>query len=126
MLINGVHKQYVMMHVAELFREHGSNYWFMKDAKDLLPEGYTNPASPNGKFTKEMDIMDVWFDSGSTHTGVLLGRNLPYPADVYLEGCDQYRGWFNSSLITGVSALVKNEKISIDELKELIREVEEG
>ena len=63
----------VMMHVAELFREHGSNYWFMKDAKDLLPEGYTNPASPNGKFTKEMDIMDVWFDSGSTHTGVLLG-----------------------------------------------------
>lgn len=93
----------VMMHVAELFREHGSNYWFMKDAKDLLPEGYTNPASPNGKFTKEMDIMDVWFDSGSTHTGVLLGRNLPYPADVYLEGCDQYRGWFNSSLITGVA-----------------------
>ena len=91
------------MHVAELFREHGSNYWFMKDAKDLLPEGYTNPASPNGKFTKEMDIMDVWFDSGSTHTGVLLGRNLPYPADVYLEGCDQYRGWFNSSLITGVA-----------------------
>lgn len=93
----------VMMHVADLFREHGSNYWFEKDAKDLLPEGYTNPASPNGKFTKEQDIMDVWFDSGTTHTGVLCARGLDYPADVYLEGSDQYRGWFNSSLICGVA-----------------------
>ena len=93
----------VMMHVADLFREHGSNYWFEKDAKDLLPEGYTNPASPNGKFTKEQDIMDVWFDSGTTHTGVLYPRGLDYPADVYLEGSDQYRGWFNSSLICGVA-----------------------
>ena len=92
-----------MMHVADLFREHGSNYWFEKDAKDLLPEGYTNPASPNGKFTKEQDIMDVWFDSGTTHTGVLCARGLDYPADVYLEGSDQYRGWFNSSLICGVA-----------------------
>ncbi len=93
----------VMMHVADLFREHGSNYWFEKDAKDLLPEGYTNPASPNGKFTKEQDIMDVWFDSGTTHTGVLCARGLDYPADMYLEGSDQYRGWFNSSLICGVA-----------------------
>lgn len=93
----------VMMHVASLFREHGSNYWFEHDAKDLLPEGYTNPASPNGKFTKETDIMDVWFDSGSTHTGVLVERGLDYPADMYLEGSDQYRGWFNSSLICGVA-----------------------
>ena len=93
----------VMMHVADLFREHGSNYWFEKDAKDLLPEGYSNPASPNGKFTKEQDIMDVWFDSGTTHTGVLCARGLNYPADVYLEGSDQYRGWFNSSLICGVA-----------------------
>ena len=93
----------VMMHVANLFREHGSNIWFEKDAKDLLPEGYTNPASPNGNFTKEEDIMDVWFDSGSTHTGVLVERGLEYPADMYLEGSDQYRGWFNSSLITGVA-----------------------
>ena len=93
----------VMMHVADLFREHGSNYWFEKDAKDLLPEGYTNPASPNGKFTKEQDIMDVWFDSGTTHTGVLCARGLDYPADVYLEGSDQYRGGFNSSLICGVA-----------------------
>ena len=93
----------VMMHVADLFREHGSNYWFEKDAKDLFPEGYTNPASPTGKFTKEQDIMDVWFDSGTTHTGVLCARGLDYPADVYLEGSDQYRGWFNSSLICGVA-----------------------
>jgi isoleucyl-tRNA synthetase len=91
----------VMMHVSELFRKYGSNYWFEHEAKDLLPKGYTNPASPNGKFTKEQDIMDVWFDSGSTHTGVLVERGLPYPADVYLEGSDQYRGWFNSSLICG-------------------------
>ena len=93
----------VMMHVAKLFKEHGSNIWFLKEAKDLLPEGYTNPLSPNGKFTKEEDIMDVWFDSGSSHTSALLNRGLTYPADLYLEGSDQYRGWFNSSLITGVA-----------------------
>lgn len=93
----------VMMHVADLFREYGSNVWFERDAKDLLPQGYTNSASPNGKFTKEQDIMDVWFDSGSTHTGVLCARGINYPADMYFEGSDQYRGWFNSSLITGVA-----------------------
>ncbi len=93
----------VMMHVADLFRKYGSNVWFEREAKDLLPEGYTNPASPNGKFTKEEDIMDVWFDSGSSHTAVLVDRGLPYPADLYLEGSDQYRGWFNSSLICGVA-----------------------
>jgi len=97
----------VMMHVASLFREHGSNVWFEREAKDLLPEGYTNPASPNGNFTKEEDIMDVWFDSGSTHTGVLVERGMDYPADMYLEGSDQYRGWFNSSLITGVAVYGK-------------------
>ncbi len=93
----------VMMHVADLFREYGSNIWFERDAKDLLPKGYTNVASPNGNFTKEEDIMDVWFDSGSSHTAVLLQRGLDYPCDMYLEGSDQYRGWFNSSLITGVA-----------------------
>ena len=97
----------VMMHVAKLFREHGSNIWFEKSANELLPDGYTNPKSPNNKFSKEEDIMDVWFDSGSTHTGVLLERGLEYPADVYLEGSDQYRGWFNSSLITGVAVYGK-------------------
>lgn len=94
----------VMMHVADLFRKHGSNIWFEKSAKELLPEGYTNPASPNGEFTKETDIMDVWFDSGSSFAGVLLERGLPYPADIYLEGSDQYRGWFNSSLICSMAA----------------------
>lgn len=97
----------VIMHVADLFAEYGSNIWFEKDAKDLLPEGYTNPASPNGLFTKEEDIMDVWFDSGSSHTGAMIARGLPYPADVYFEGSDQYRGWFNSSLITGVAVYGK-------------------
>ncbi len=94
--------QDVLKHVAELFGEYGSNIWFMRDAKDLLPEGYTNPGSPNGIFKKETDIMDVWFDSGSSHR-LLARRGLKYPADLYLEGSDQYRGWFNSSIITGVA-----------------------
>ncbi|WP_251547009.1 isoleucine--tRNA ligase [Limosilactobacillus caecicola] len=90
-------------HVADLFREYGSNVWFERDAKDLLPEGFTSPHSPNGQFKKETDIMDVWFDSGSSHQGVLNERSyLTYPADLYLEGSDQYRGWFNSSMITSV------------------------
>jgi len=97
----------VIMHVANLFEEYGSNVWFEREAKDLLPEGYTNPASPNGNFKKEEDIMDVWFDSGTTHTGAMIDRGQPYPADVYLEGSDQYRGWFNSSLITGVAVYGK-------------------
>lgn len=97
----------VMMHVADLFIKYGSNVWFEKEAKDLLPEGYTNPASPNGNFTKEEDIMDVWFDSGSTWNGVLIEQGLPYPSDMYLEGSDQYRGWFNSSLICGVAVTGK-------------------
>ncbi len=95
--------QDVLNHVAELFRTHGSDIWYERDAKDLLPEGYTHIGSPNGIFRKETDIMDVWFDSGTSHS-VLGSRGLPYPADLYLEGSDQYRGWFNSSLITGVAA----------------------
>lgn len=91
-------------HVADLFEKHGSNIWFEWDAKDLLPEGFTHPGSPNGQFTKETDIMDVWFDSGSSHHGVLRTREeLAFPADLYLEGSDQYRGWFNSSLIISVA-----------------------
>ena len=91
-------------HVAKIFEEEGSNVWFYKDAKELLPEGYTHPGSPNGQFTKEMDIMDVWFDSGTSHQGCCAIReDLTYPADLYLEGSDQYRGWFNSSLITSVA-----------------------
>src|SRR5690606_1220785 len=95
-------------HVANLFREHGSNIWFEKEAEELLPEGFTHPGSPNGSFTKETDIMDVWFDSGSSHQGVLVERDdLQRPADLYLEGSDQYRGWFNSSLTTAVAVTGK-------------------
>lgn len=91
-------------HVASLVEEHGSNVWYEREAKDLLPEGYTHPGSPNGIFTKETDIMDVWFDSGSSHRGVLEARpELSFPADMYFEGSDQYRGWFNSSITTAVA-----------------------
>lgn len=94
----------VIEHIATLFEEHGSNVWYERDAKDLLPEGFTHPGSPNGEFTKETDIMDVWFDSGSSHRGVLEARpELTFPADMYFEGSDQYRGWFNSSITTAVA-----------------------
>ncbi|MFM9348970.1 isoleucine--tRNA ligase [Streptococcus uberis] len=91
-------------HVANLFEKEGSIIWWKKEAKELLPEGFSHPGSPNGEFTKETDIMDVWFDSGSSWNGVMNAREqLSYPADLYLEGSDQYRGWFNSSLITSVA-----------------------
>lgn len=94
----------IIEHVADLISEHGSNVWFKREAKDLLPEGFTHPSSPNGEFTKETDIMDVWFDSGSSHEAVLKQREeLAFPADLYLEGSDQYRGWFNSSLTTSTA-----------------------
>lgn len=99
--------QAVFDHVAELFAEHGSNIWFEKEAYELLPEGYTNEHSPNGIFRKETDTMDVWFDSGSSHTGAMIERGLGYPADLYFEGSDQYRGWFNSSLIVGTAVYGK-------------------
>lgn len=93
----------VFDHIRALIAQYGSNVWFEKEPKDLLPEGYSNPASPNGKFRKETDIMDVWFDSGSSWNGTLVERGLKYPADVYLEGNDQYRGWFNSSMIISMA-----------------------
>nr|WP_275899554.1 isoleucine--tRNA ligase [Bacillus piscicola] len=95
-------------HVSELFRQHGSNIWFEWETKELLPEGFASEHSPNGTFTREMDIMDVWFDSGSSHQAVLEEReDLVRPADIYLEGSDQYRGWFNSSLSTSVATTGK-------------------
>lgn len=97
----------VFDHIIDLIKENGSNVWYEKDAKDLLPEGYTNIHSPNGVFTKENDIMDVWFDSGSSFDGVLIARGQKYPADLYLEGNDQYRGWFNSSLIISTAVFDK-------------------
>ncbi|NLM33049.1 MAG: isoleucine--tRNA ligase [Acholeplasmataceae bacterium] len=97
----------VIRHVAKIFREEGSNAWFTKEAKELLPPGYTHPDSPNGIFVKEMDTMDVWFDSGTSHHSAMLSLGFGYPADLYLEGSDQYRGWFNSSLSTGVAMTKK-------------------
>ncbi|MBF6978603.1 isoleucine--tRNA ligase [Tuanshanicoccus lijuaniae] len=94
----------VIEHVANLVEENGSNIWFERDAKELLPEGFTHPGSPNGEFTKEMDIMDVWFDSGTSYASVLKREGQQFPADLYLEGSDQYRGWFNSSFTTSVAA----------------------
>lgn len=93
-------------HVADIFEVEGSNAWYKYEAKDLLPKGYTHPKSPNNIFTKETDTMDVWFDSGSSHQ-LLERRGLTYPADLYVEGSDQYRGWFNSSLTTGVAVTGK-------------------
>jgi len=97
----------VFDHIIKLIKENGSNVWYEREAKDLLPKGYKNSHSPRGEFTKEMDIMDVWFDSGSSWNGTLKERGIKYPADLYLEGNDQYRGWFNSSLI--ISSIVSGE-----------------
>ncbi len=102
----------VFDHIRDIIAKEGSNAWFARDAKDLLPEGYTNPNSPHGKFHKETDIMDVWFDSGSSWNGVLKERGLKFPADLYLEGNDQYRGWFNSSLILSTAYTGKAPFIS--------------
>jgi isoleucyl-tRNA synthetase len=93
----------VIDYVANIFEQEGSNAWFIKEANELLPPGYTHPDSPNGIFKKETDIMDVWFDSGTSHHGAMKDLGYGYPADLYIEGSDQYRGWFNSSLITGVA-----------------------
>ncbi|MDP4179946.1 MAG: isoleucine--tRNA ligase [Bacillota bacterium] len=89
--------------VAALFKEKGSDAWYEYDAKDILPKG-TKCQCGCGDFNKENDIMDVWFDSGSSHAAVLETReNLKWPADMYLEGSDQHRGWFQSSLLTSVA-----------------------
>jgi isoleucyl-tRNA synthetase len=97
----------IINHIAELFAEYGSSVWWEREAKELLPEGYTNPHSPNNIFIKETDIMDVWFDSGSSHHSSMVRSGAGYPADLYLEGSDQYRGWFNSSLSTGIALTKK-------------------
>ncbi|HIZ12110.1 MAG TPA: isoleucine--tRNA ligase [Candidatus Eubacterium faecavium] len=95
----------IMMKVSEIFGKEGSDAWFAHEAEYFLPEGYKCPhCGASEGFDKETDIMDVWFDSGSSHAAVLEKR--PYlkrPADVYLEGADQYRGWFQSSLLTSVA-----------------------
>ncbi len=93
-----------MQAVADLFRAEGSDAWFVKEASEILPAGTTCGKCGGTEFDKEKDIMDVWFDSGSTHAAVLRQREeLRFPADLYLEGADQYRGWFQSSLLTSVA-----------------------
>ena len=93
-----------MQAVADLFRAEGSDAWFEKNAADILPAGTVCKKCGGTEFDKEKDIMDVWFDSGSTHAAVLREReDLRFPADLYLEGADQYRGWFQSSLLTSVA-----------------------
>ena len=93
-------------HISKLFDEHGSNYWFAHEAMELVPEGLRCPHCGGSTFEKETDTLDGWFDSGSTHIASLR-RNHPeqWPATMYLEGADQYRGWFQSSLLTSVGAL---------------------
>ncbi|WP_298036302.1 isoleucine--tRNA ligase [uncultured Desulfuromonas sp.] len=92
-----------MHHVADLFEEAGSDLWYEKEAAELLPAGTACPSCGHGAFTKESDILDVWFDSGVSHAAVVEKRDeLSTPADLYLEGSDQHRGWFHSSLLASV------------------------
>ena len=93
-----------IQHIAEVFRKEGSNAWYSKSCEELLPQGYNCPTCGGTSFRKETDTMDVWFDSGVSHKAVLTSRpDLSWPADLYLEGSDQHRGWFQSSLSTSVA-----------------------
>ena len=90
--------------VSALFGAEGSNAWFKKDAMEILPEGFACPHCGGKTFTKEEDTLDGWFDSGSSHFASMQRDQGFWPADMYLEGLDQYRGWFQSSLLTAVGA----------------------
>ena len=93
----------IMQGVYELFEEHGADIWFERDVSELLPDDTKCKACGSGQFIKETDILDVWFDSGVSHAAVLEQRPyLRWPADLYLEGSDQHRGWFHSALLTAV------------------------
>ena len=95
----------VVRHVADIFERETADAWYAREAIDLLPEGFKCPNCDGASWTKETDILDVWFDSGSSSIAVLeKHEGLRWPADVYLEGGDQYRGWFNSSLMVGLAA----------------------
>ncbi|MGD0498638.1 MAG: isoleucine--tRNA ligase [Bryobacteraceae bacterium] len=92
----------IMDGIVELFRRHSADVWYERSAAELLPVGTVCPACGAAEFSKENDILDVWFDSGSSHLAVLNERfGLAWPSDLYLEGGDQYRGWFHSSLLVG-------------------------
>jgi len=93
----------ILDHVVALVKEHGADIWFERDANDLLPDGVVCPTCGGTDFKKETNILDVWFDSGVSHAAVLEKRdNLESPCDMYLEGSDQHRGWFHSSLLESV------------------------
>lgn len=95
----------IMMNIADIFEKESSDSWFSQDAKYFLPEDVKCENCGNHEFEKEKDIMDVWFDSGTSHSAVCDARkDLKFPADLYLEGADQYRGWFQSSLLTSVAS----------------------
>lgn len=90
-------------HVADLMEEGGADIWYTEEASDLLPPGTKCPACQGTSFRKDMNILDVWFDSGVSHAAVLEDRDdLTWPSDMYLEGSDQHRGWFHSSLLASV------------------------
>jgi isoleucyl-tRNA synthetase len=94
----------IIRHVADIFEKETADAWYKREATELLPEGFKCPQCAATEFTKETDILDVWFDSGSSSIAVLENReNLRWPADVYIEGGDQFRGWFNSSLMVGLA-----------------------
>ena len=93
----------VIEYVAQVFERESADAWYEREASELVPPG-TRCGCGSSKLNKEMDILDVWLDSGSSSVAVLEPRGLPYPADVYLEGGDQFRGWFNSSLVVGLEA----------------------
>ncbi|MCL6582021.1 MAG: isoleucine--tRNA ligase [bacterium] len=93
----------VIEHVADLVAKEGIDIWFQREPKELLPDGFTCPRCQGAEFTKDMNILDVWFESGVSFAAVLEKRpSLRFPADLYLEGSDQHRGWFQSSLLTSV------------------------
>ena len=93
----------VLSFIQDKLLENGCDIWYEKDANFFLPEGYKNEHSPSHKYIKEKDIMDVWFDSGSSFYSSDIALGLPFPADIYFEGNDQYSGWYNSSLILSIA-----------------------
>src|SRR5256885_156156 len=98
----------IVEHVAKLVEQHGTDVWFEREAAELLPPGTTCPKCGGGDCDKERDILDVWFESGVSHAAVLKPRGKAagqdwWPADLYLEGSDQHRGWFHSTLLAGIT-----------------------
>jgi len=94
----------ITLRVADIFRREGSNAWYLKGPEELLPPRARCPQCGCGEFEKENNILDVWFESGASHAVLGKRPDLPWPSDIYIEGHDQYRGWFNSSLLIGVGA----------------------